>query len=91
MAGDERYDRTSLQGLNPNEPGHVSAQEAELLVRLMEESAELTHACAKILRWGWASKNPLRLDLGTNEEQLHCEASDVELIYHRLTSIRERA
>jgi hypothetical protein len=79
-----QYARPSLQGRKAD----VTPKQEELLVRLMEECAELQVECAKILRWGWGSFNPDNVGRGTNEENFHREAGDVGKLYDQLSRLR---
>lgn len=81
MGQDPQYDRKALQGRGAG----VSLQQEELLVRLMEECAELTQACSKILRWGWYSSSPDRHDGANNKDDFHKEAGDVGVLYDRIS------
>lgn len=64
----------------------VSAQEKELLVRLMEEAGELIQACSKTLRWGWERVNPTLpiVEQISNRELVQRELADVDQIARRL-------
>lgn len=48
---DARYDRSALTD-------ELTERQKVVLVRIMEESAELSQACAKTLRWGLESSHP---------------------------------
>jgi hypothetical protein len=84
MAGDNQYDKPRLQG----RANDVTPKQEELLVRLMEECAELQVECSKIVRWGWSSYNPDNPGRGTNEENFHREAGDVGKLYDRISRLR---
>lgn len=81
---DPRYDRDELAG---RKSFGITPKEEELLVRLMEECAELQQACAKVLRWGWESVNPDDVMDGTNRDRFHREAADVGALYSRLSKM----
>jgi NTP pyrophosphatase (non-canonical NTP hydrolase) len=66
-----RYRKTSLSR-------DVTDKEREMLVKLMEECAELSQATSKILRHGWDSWNPDRPEAGWNSEQILEEIADVQ-------------
>lgn len=51
----------------------MDAKKAEQLTMLIEECAEVIHACTKTLRHGPSSKHPLHLNGDTNWEQLQRE------------------
>ena len=64
----------------------VTPQEQERLVRLMEECGELVQACAKTLRWGWASVNPTLPpeEQETNRDYVRRELADVVALAQKL-------
>jgi hypothetical protein len=81
MGNDPKYDGRLSRDVNP--------KDRVLLVRLMEEAAELQHACAKTLRWGWDSTNP-ELNTGeTNEQYIERELNDVVEMARRLDFLKE--
>lgn len=65
---DDRYDRPALSDT-------LTARQSVLLVRVMEEAAELQQACAKALRWGLQSRHPQTGQ--TNSDQIAAEMDDV--------------
>lgn len=81
MGQNPKYDRSRLHRA-------VSPAQQVLLVRLMEEASELQHACAKTLRWGWRSSNPVTGDQITNQEYVSTEMTDVADIWNRLQELR---
>lgn len=84
MGQNPEYNRPRLQGRQND----VTPKQEELLVRLMEECAELTKECSKILRWGWGSYNPHDPMRGTNEKNFYREVADVDDIVNRIKHAR---
>lgn len=56
----------------------------ELLLKLMEESSEVTQAASKLIRFGLVGKNPK--DVKTNVQNLSSELSDLLAIIHLITN-----
>ena len=57
---------------------NLSPEEDEALSLLAEECAEVIAIIQKIQRHGAESKNPDRIELGTNREQLETELGDLK-------------
>ena len=85
MGQNPRYD---CKMLDPEM--QVTAEEQEILVRIMEESGELIQAVSKVLRWGWQSFNPeLPISARTfNHEAMKREYDDLNRQINRLRALR---
>lgn len=64
---------------------YLPSDETGKIIHLMEECAEVTQACAKVLRFGWSSFHPYNLEiLGDNKHQLFNEMKDLKGVMKRL-------
>lgn len=74
----------SAKGFN-----RLSLAEAERLALLLEELGECAQAIGKVLRHGYRSFNPIRVDLGDNRDQLEKEIGDVMAAVKLLTRAKD--
>lgn len=66
---------------------YLPSDETGKIIHLMEECAEVTKACAKVLRFGWDSSSPYPWHENiSNRHQLLSEMEDVEFA---IGSLRE--
>ena len=64
---------------------YLPSDETGKIIHLMEECAEVTQACAKVLRFGWDSTSPYPWHEGiTNKEKLFSEMADLKGAMKRL-------
>jgi NTP pyrophosphatase (non-canonical NTP hydrolase) len=67
----------------------LSDAEAERLFLLSEEAGELVQTIGKILRHGYESCNPFKIDDGTNREQLEREIGDLRCAVHMMAMAKD--